>query len=296
MDGNDIDMRMFAQRAGANVTFAAGSVVFNKGDPGGSCMYVVQSGVIEMTIGDKVIEVGAERSDRVHVDGRRRAAHLDRPRQGGMRAFTDRPAQVPLHGGRGAELRALHHGRDGAAHPGNGSGDATVPYPHSCHWPQAGKGRGRMMQEPKGAAPPPQGAGYPLVGRRAHEYQVFHDGLHRRIELRHHVARMTHTHHWLCYSSGSVTKITENCADMWPDRRLIELFKIELPIVQAPVAGAMDWELAAEAAEAGALGSLPCAMLNADQVREQMGNSALHEEADQSQLLLPHPAGAQQRA
>jgi nitronate monooxygenase len=58
---------------------------------------------------------------------------------------------------------------------------------------------------------------------------------------------------------------------MWPDRRLIELLNIELPIVQAPVAGSMDWELAAEAAEAGALGSLPCAMLNADQIREQMG-------------------------
>jgi nitronate monooxygenase len=57
---------------------------------------------------------------------------------------------------------------------------------------------------------------------------------------------------------------------MWPDRRLIELLGIELPIVQAPVAGAMDWELAAAAAEAGALGSLPCAMLNADQAREQM--------------------------
>jgi CRP/FNR family transcriptional regulator, cyclic AMP receptor protein len=56
MDGNDIDMRMFAQRTGANVTFAAGSVVFNK-DDAGSCMYVVQSGVIEMTIGDKVVEV-----------------------------------------------------------------------------------------------------------------------------------------------------------------------------------------------------------------------------------------------
>jgi CRP/FNR family transcriptional regulator, cyclic AMP receptor protein len=53
---DDIDMRMFAQRAGANVTFAAGSVVFNKGDAG-SCMYVVQSGVIEMMIGDKVIQV-----------------------------------------------------------------------------------------------------------------------------------------------------------------------------------------------------------------------------------------------
>jgi len=57
---------------------------------------------------------------------------------------------------------------------------------------------------------------------------------------------------------------------MWPDRRLLDLIKIEHPIVQAPVAGAMDWTLAAEAAAAGALGSLPCAMLNAGQVREQM--------------------------
>ena len=53
---SDIDMRIFAKRAGANVTFSAGSIVFNKGDPG-SCMYVVQSGLIEMTIGDKVIEI-----------------------------------------------------------------------------------------------------------------------------------------------------------------------------------------------------------------------------------------------
>ena len=44
---------------------------------------------------------------------------------------------------------------------------------------------------------------------------------------------------------------------MWPDRRLIDLFKVEIPIVQAPMAGAMDFELAAAAAEAGALGSLP---------------------------------------
>ena len=56
MDGNDIDMRMFAQRAGANVTISAGNVVFNKGDPG-TCMYIVQSGVVEMLIGDKVVEV-----------------------------------------------------------------------------------------------------------------------------------------------------------------------------------------------------------------------------------------------
>src|SRR6266568_8020376 len=63
---------------------------------------------------------------------------------------------------------------------------------------------------------------------------------------------------------------------MWPDRRLIDLLHIELPIVQAPIAGAMDWELAAAAAEAGALGSLPCAMLNADQVREQLGKIRAH--------------------
>ena len=56
MSGDAIDMRMFAQRAGTTVAYPAGSVVFNKGDPG-SCMYVVQSGLIEMTIGDKVIEI-----------------------------------------------------------------------------------------------------------------------------------------------------------------------------------------------------------------------------------------------
>ena len=43
------------RRAGATVTFSAGSIVFNKGEPG-SCMYIVQSGLIEMLIGDKVIE------------------------------------------------------------------------------------------------------------------------------------------------------------------------------------------------------------------------------------------------
>ena len=56
MNGNEIDMRMFAQRTGATVTFSAGSIVFNKGDLG-SCMYIVQSGMIEMLIGDKVVEI-----------------------------------------------------------------------------------------------------------------------------------------------------------------------------------------------------------------------------------------------
>lgn len=57
---------------------------------------------------------------------------------------------------------------------------------------------------------------------------------------------------------------------MWPDRRLLDLFKIDAPIVQAPMAGAMDAELVIAAAEGGALGSLPCAMLSADKAREQV--------------------------
>src|SRR5919197_206285 len=57
---------------------------------------------------------------------------------------------------------------------------------------------------------------------------------------------------------------------MWPDRRLLDLFKIELPILLAPMAGAMDVELAAAVAQAGALASLPCAMLDPAKARAQM--------------------------
>ncbi|MGA8901324.1 NAD(P)H-dependent flavin oxidoreductase [Bradyrhizobium sp.] len=57
---------------------------------------------------------------------------------------------------------------------------------------------------------------------------------------------------------------------MWPDRRLIDLFKTEFPIVLAPMAGVMDAELVIAAAKGGALGSLPCAMLSAEKAREQI--------------------------
>src|SRR6266481_3329632 len=56
---------------------------------------------------------------------------------------------------------------------------------------------------------------------------------------------------------------------MWPDNRLIDLFEIEHPIILAPMAGAMDAELAAEVSAAGGLGSLPCAMLTPAQLRDQ---------------------------
>jgi nitronate monooxygenase len=57
---------------------------------------------------------------------------------------------------------------------------------------------------------------------------------------------------------------------MWPDRRLLELFKTEFPIVQAPLAGVVDADLVIAAAQGGALGSLPCAMLSVEKAREQV--------------------------
>jgi nitronate monooxygenase len=53
--------------------------------------------------------------------------------------------------------------------------------------------------------------------------------------------------------------------------RFTELIGIELPIVQAPMAGASDAVLAAAVASAGGLGSLPCAMLSADDIRREWG-------------------------
>lgn len=58
---------------------------------------------------------------------------------------------------------------------------------------------------------------------------------------------------------------------MWPDRRLLDLFKIEIPIIQAPMAGVMDFELVAAVSAAGGLGSLPCAMLTVDKMRDEIG-------------------------
>jgi CRP-like cAMP-binding protein len=51
----DIDMRTFAKGAGATIKVPAGSVIFSQGESG-DCMYIVQSGTIDMVIGDKVVE------------------------------------------------------------------------------------------------------------------------------------------------------------------------------------------------------------------------------------------------
>jgi nitronate monooxygenase len=53
----------------------------------------------------------------------------------------------------------------------------------------------------------------------------------------------------------------------WPDRRLLDLFGIEVPIIQAPMAGPGTPELAIAVSDAGGLGSLPCAQLSVEQTR-----------------------------
>ncbi len=53
---------------------------------------------------------------------------------------------------------------------------------------------------------------------------------------------------------------------MWPNHELLDLLAIELPIIQAPMAGSNDAKLAIAVSQAGGLGSLPCAMLSADKI------------------------------
>jgi nitronate monooxygenase len=53
----------------------------------------------------------------------------------------------------------------------------------------------------------------------------------------------------------------------WPDRKILDLFGIERPIIQAPMANFSTPELAIAVAEAGGLGSLACAALDAGQMR-----------------------------
>jgi nitronate monooxygenase len=58
---------------------------------------------------------------------------------------------------------------------------------------------------------------------------------------------------------------------MWPDRSIIELFRIEHPILLAPMAGPSTAELAIAVSEAGGLGSFGCALSTPDQIRVALG-------------------------
>ena len=56
---------------------------------------------------------------------------------------------------------------------------------------------------------------------------------------------------------------------MWPNRRLLDLFGIEHPIVQAPMVGSCTPDLAGAVANAGGLGSIGCGGKTVDLVRQE---------------------------
>jgi nitronate monooxygenase len=57
---------------------------------------------------------------------------------------------------------------------------------------------------------------------------------------------------------------------MWPDNRVLDLFGIQLPIIQAPMAGSTSSEMAVAVSDAGGLGSLPCGQLSPEQARSEL--------------------------
>jgi len=56
----------------------------------------------------------------------------------------------------------------------------------------------------------------------------------------------------------------------WPDRRILDLFGIDLPIIQGPLAGVSTPQLAVAVSEAGGLGSLACSQLTVGQTRKDL--------------------------
>lgn len=57
---------------------------------------------------------------------------------------------------------------------------------------------------------------------------------------------------------------------MWPNSKLLELIGTDLPIIQAPMAGASGSEMAFAVSDAGGLGSLPCAMMSPDRMNAEL--------------------------
>jgi nitronate monooxygenase len=67
-----------------------------------------------------------------------------------------------------------------------------------------------------------------------------------------------------------VRRDTDVVDAVWPDHRLLDLLGVEIPIVQAPMAGAQGAALAVAVSEAGGLGSVPCSLLDDDGVRSEV--------------------------
>jgi nitronate monooxygenase len=84
----------------------------------------------------------------------------------------------------------------------------------------------------------------------------------------------------------------------WPDTRILDLLGIELPIIQAPMAGAHNSAMVIAACNAGGLGSMPAAMLSTDQLREELKTIRQHTQRPINVNFFCHqtPAPDEQRA
>ena len=78
---------------------------------------------------------------------------------------------------------------------------------------------------------------------------------------------------------------------------LQEIFGIEVPIIQAPMAGVQGSALAIAVSNAGALGSLPCAMLTPDAIRSELTliSAGTNKPFNVNFFCHPQPAPSAQR-
>jgi nitronate monooxygenase len=84
----------------------------------------------------------------------------------------------------------------------------------------------------------------------------------------------------------------------WPDTRILDLLGIELPIIQAPMAGANGSAMVIAASNAGGLGSMPAALLTIEQLREELKTIRQHSQRPFNINYFCHqpPAPDEQRA
>jgi len=84
----------------------------------------------------------------------------------------------------------------------------------------------------------------------------------------------------------------------WPDTRIIDLLGIELPIIQAPMAGATNSSMVIAASNAGGLGSMPAAMLSIEQLRQELKTIRQHSQRPINVNFFCHqsPTADEQRA
>ncbi|CAI8905082.1 Nitronate monooxygenase [Pseudomonas sp. IT-93MI4] len=84
----------------------------------------------------------------------------------------------------------------------------------------------------------------------------------------------------------------------WPDTRILDLLGIELPIIQAPMAGATTSAMVIAVCNAGGLGSMPAAMLSIEQLREELKTIREHTRKPFNVNFFCHqpPAADEQRA